>query len=111
MANFDTKHDGQSIDDQEGWEPYLPPCAGDGPIDRPGRDICFRINSAPGCGERNRMVTPQVLGAVAWMLNWGKLNRKERQRLLDDLGLEFRETPMGGSYLAPAHIPQPRGRS
>jgi hypothetical protein len=85
------------------FEPYRAPCAGDGPIDRPARDICWRVN---GDGPNRSNVTPQVVNVAAWYRNWARMSRKEDSQFLWDLGLEVREGVMGQQFLCPAHLPQ-----
>lgn len=76
------------------FKPYRAPCAGDGPIDRPARDICFRLGTKD-------MVTPQVVAVAAWFLSWSRMNRGATKQFLDDLGLEWRDCRMGGRTLEP----------
>ena len=79
------------------FAPYTPPNAGDGPIDNAGRDITHRL-------ETNGLVTPQVVAAVAWLLEWGHLTAREEATILHGLGLEWVRTPMGGRLLQPMAI-------
>lgn len=77
--------------------PYRPPNAGDGPL-MIAKDLCWRVNP-----ENEDLVTPAVIGAVAWAFLHVRLTNAQKTELLDGLGLEWHEDRFGISTLRPKH--------
>lgn len=75
--------------------PYRPPNAGDGPLTI-AKDLCWRVNP-----NEEDLVTPAVIGAVAWAYTHMHLANAQKTELLNGLGLEWHEGRMGESVLRP----------
>jgi hypothetical protein len=96
------------------FAPYVPPCYREsGPVN-PAIDLLHRVSDG-------KHVTPQVVAVVAWALTHFYIfptedtrtkkrmtlkehEEAETQKLLDDLGLEWKEMPMGGTRLQPKTV-------
>lgn len=96
----------------QAFAPYTPPVIlrleahGHGGPSTPASSLLHRMG--------RREVDEEVVAVVAWALsNFGMrpsefITKRMENELLDDLGLEWRENPMGGTYLAPkAPVVQP----
>lgn len=73
--------------------PYTPPNEGSGLLSV-DRDLCWRINP-------RGLVSPAVIGAVCWARNHFRMSDAQHQAVLDGLGLEYHQVPMGGITLRP----------
>lgn len=75
------------------FTPYTPPNEGEGLLSV-DRDLCWRLNP-------RGLVTPAVIGAVAWARNNFSMSDSQHQSILDGLGLEYRHIPDGVTVLQP----------
>ena len=82
------------------FDPYLPDNAKDGPVTI-ASDICWRLNVGT---DTPRHVTGLVVCAVAWAFTSFDIHPKVKAQILEELGLEWQTTPMGGTALTPKEI-------
>jgi hypothetical protein len=88
------------------FKPYTPPNEGIGLLSV-DRDLCWRINP-------RGLVTPAVIGAVCWARNNFPVSDSQHEAILNGLGLEYRQLPVGATILQPQlpyRLPPPANRT